>query len=66
MKLKIFLVKSRNSIKKAGLEELEANVNEWLADHSDITIEHTNTLGGPNLGWSLTALAVWYTDTRTP
>lgn len=62
MKLKIFLVKSRNSIKKAGLEKLEANVNEWLTDHPDITIENTNTLGRPNLGWSLTALAVWYTE----
>jgi hypothetical protein len=62
MRLKIFVVKSGNSIKKAGLEALEVDVNEWLAVHPDITIENTHTLGGPNLGWNLTALAVWYTE----
>ena len=46
-KLKIFLVKSGNSIKKAGLADLEADVNEWLVDHPNITIDHTHTLGGP-------------------
>jgi hypothetical protein len=62
VKLKIFVVKSGNSIKKAGLEELETNVNVWLAEHPDVAIENTHTLGGPNLGWNLTALAVWYTE----
>ena len=62
MKLKIFLVKSGNSVKKARLADLEADVNEWLVEHPNITIENTHSLGGPNLGWNLTALAVWYTD----
>ena len=62
MKLKIFLVKSGNSVKKAGLADLDADVNQWLVDHLNITIDHTHTLGGPNLGWNLTALAVWYTE----
>lgn len=62
MKLKIFLVKSGNSVKKAGLADLEADVNEWLVEHPNITVENAHSLGGPNLGWNLTALAVWYTD----
>ena len=62
MKLKIFLIKSGNSVKKAGLGDLEADVNQWLAEHPDITIENSHTLGGPNLGWNLTSLAVWYTE----
>ena len=62
MKLKIFLVKSGNSVKKAGLAGLEADVNEWLVEHPNITVENTHSLGGPNLGWNLTSLAVWYTE----
>jgi hypothetical protein len=62
VKLKIFAVKSGNSVKKAGFETLEVNVNEWLADHPGISIEHTNDLAQPNLGWGQTALAVWYTE----
>ena len=62
MKLKILTVKSGNSVKKARFDTLEANVNEWLADHPDITIEHTHLLAQPNLGWGQTALAVWYTE----
>lgn len=62
VQLKTFVVKSGNSIKKAGLVELEAEVNEWLADHPNITIENTHTLGWPNIARSLTALAVWYTE----
>ena len=62
MKFKIFLVRSRSSIKKSGMEELEASVNEWLTDHPDITIENAHSLGGPNVGWDLAALAVWYTE----
>ena len=62
MKMKTFVVKSGNSVKKTGLAELEANVNEWLADHPDITIEHICDIGQPNLGWNHTALAVWYSE----
>jgi hypothetical protein len=62
MRLKIFTVKSGNSTKKNGFGHLEANVNKWLFDHPDITIEHTHDLAQPNLGWGHTALAVWYTE----
>jgi hypothetical protein len=62
MKLKIFLVKSGNSTKKTGMGELEASVNEWLADHPNIAIEHTHDIGQPNLGWNHTALAIWYSE----
>ncbi len=62
MRLKVFTVKSGNSVKKAGFEKLEANVNDWLVDHPDITIEHTHDLAQPNLGWGQTTLAVWYTE----
>ncbi len=55
-------MKSGNSVKKAGFEKLEANVNDWLVDHPDITIEHTHDLAQPNLGWGQTTLAVWYTE----
>ena len=61
--MKIFTVKSGNSVKKAGFEKPEANVNEWPVDHSNITIEHTHDLAQPNLGWSQTAFAVWHTET---
>jgi hypothetical protein len=37
-------------------------VNEWLADHPDITVEYTHDLVQPNLGWGQTALAVWYKE----
>jgi hypothetical protein len=60
MKLKIFSVKSGNW--KPKFEILEASVNEWLADHPNIVIEHTNGLTQPNLTWSHLAVAVWYTD----
>lgn len=62
MKLKIFVVKSGNSVKKTNLAQLEADVNEWLVDHPDITIEHTNDIAQPNLGWSHTAIALWYAE----
>ena len=62
MRLKIFAVKSGNSVKKARFEALETNVNEWLADHPDITIDHIHVLTRPNLGWGQTALAVWYSE----
>jgi len=62
MKLKIFVVKSGNSVKKTGLAQLEADVNEWLVDHPEIAIEHVSDIGQPNLGWNHTALAVWYSE----
>lgn len=62
MRLKVFTVKSGNSAKKTAFDKLEASVNEWLVDHPEITIEHTHDLAQPNLGWSHTALAVWYTE----
>lgn len=62
MKLRIFIVKSGNSVKRSGLAELEANVNEWLADQSSIVIEHTNYMGHPNIGWGHTAMALWYSE----
>jgi hypothetical protein len=62
MKMKTFIVKSGNSKKRTGMAELEANVNEWLADHPNIVIDHTHNLAQPNLAWSHTALAIWYTE----
>lgn len=50
MTLKIFSVKSANSLKKSGFDALETSVNEWLGDHPDATIEHTHDLAQPNLG----------------
>ncbi|MCH8984747.1 MAG: hypothetical protein IH943_11725 [Acidobacteria bacterium] len=60
MKLKLFSVKSGNM--KTQFDSLEANVNEWLAEHPNIVIENTNDLSQPNAAWSHIALAVWYTE----
>ncbi len=60
MKLKLFSVKSGNM--KPKFDTLEANANEWLADHPNIVIEHTNDVSQPNIGWSHLALAIWYTE----
>jgi len=60
MKLKLFSVQSGN--RKPKFDSLEANVNEWLADHPNIVIENTNFLSQPNAAWSHLALAVWYTE----
>ncbi len=62
MRLKVFSVKSGNSVKKSGFGTLEAKVNEWLIDHPEVTIEDTHALSQPNLGWGQTALAIWYTE----
>ena len=60
MKLKLFSVQSGN--RKTKFDALEANVNQWLADHPNIVIESTNFLSQPNVNWSHLALAVWYTE----
>jgi hypothetical protein len=58
--MKLFSVKSGN--RKTEFDTLEADVNEWLADHPDIVINHTNDLSQPNVSWSHLALVVWYTE----
>ena len=60
MKLKIFSVQSGN--RKPAFESLEASVNDWLADHPDVVIDHVNDVSQPNINWSHIAMAVWYTD----
>ena len=60
MKLQIFSAKSGN--RKPEFENLEASVNEWLADHPNVVIENVNDLSQPNMSWSQHAAAVWYTD----
>ena len=59
-KLRLFSVNSSN--RKTNLDALETNVNEWLAEHPDIVIEHTNDISQPNANWLHLALAVWYTE----
>jgi hypothetical protein len=60
VKLKLFSVKSGN--RRPSFDDLEAEVNSWLADNPDILIEHTSFLSQPNLQWSHLALAVWYAE----
>lgn len=60
MKLKIFSTNSGN--RKPKFQDLEAIVNEWLADHPNVAIENVNDLSQPNINWSHLALAVWYTE----
>ena len=50
VKLKLFSVQSGN--RKTQFDALEANVNQWLADHPNILIENTNDLSQPNMNWS--------------
>lgn len=60
MKLKLFSEKTGNM--KPRLDSLEESVNEWLAEHPNIVIEHTHELAQPNAGWSHIGLAVWYSE----
>ncbi len=45
--------------RKPKFGALDADVNEWLADHPNVDIESTNDLTQPSVGWSHLALAVW-------
>lgn len=60
MKLKLFTAQSGN--RKPKFDDLESEVNAWLAEHPGIVVEHTNFLTQPNLQWSHLALAVWYSE----
>ena len=60
MKLKIFSAKSGKRVPAFG--SLESQINAWLADHPNISIEHTDDLSQPNMNWAHLALAVWYTE----
>lgn len=60
MKMKVFSATSGN--RKARFDDLETEVNAWLAEHPNIVIEHTNDLSQPNASWSHLALAVWYRE----
>ena len=60
MRLKLFTVESSN--RKPSFEDLEASVNEWLADHPDIVAENTHGVAQPNVSWGHLAIAVWYRE----
>lgn len=60
MQFKIFSIKTGNI--KAQFESLEDSVNEWLAHHPEIVIEHTQDLSHPNAGWSHLSLGIWYRE----
>jgi hypothetical protein len=60
MQFKIFSIKTGNI--KAQFETLESHVNEWLVDHPNIVIEHTQELSQPNAGWSHLSIGVWYSE----
>ena len=60
MRLKLFTVATGN--RKLKFEDLEANVNEWLADHPEVVVENTHPVGQPNIGWGHLTMAVWYTE----
>jgi len=36
---------------KPSFDDLEARVNEWMAQHPDIVAENTHTIAQPNVGW---------------
>ncbi|MGI9607321.1 MAG: hypothetical protein ACR2P0_14390 [Acidimicrobiales bacterium] len=61
MKMKLFSMEARN--RKPGFDQLEADVNAWLADNPKLVIEHTNEITAPNAAWSHAGLAVWYSET---
>lgn len=56
MKVKLF------TASKKHFENLEASVNEWLADHPGVEIESVHRLSQPTFGWGHLAVAVWYSE----
>ena len=42
--------------------DLENEINSWLAEHSEITIEPTHRLSQPTLRRRELAVAVWYSE----
>ena len=60
MQFKIFSIKTGNM--KAQFDSLEGQVNEWLAEHPDVVIEHTQDLSQPNAAWSHLSIAMWYSE----
>jgi len=57
MKFKLFTV-----AKGKHFEVLEADVNNWLADHPNAQITLAHRLSQPGFGWGHLAVAVWYTE----
>lgn len=60
MKLKLFSMQARN--RKPGFDAFEADVNDWLTDHPNSVIEHTNDLSQPSAVWSHLTLVVWHSE----
>ena len=42
--------------------DLEDEINSWLAEHPEITIEPAHRLSQPTLGRGERAVAVWYSE----
>ena len=40
----------------------ENEINSWLAEHPEITIEPTHRLSRPTLGWGELAVAIRYSE----
>ena len=44
-------------------EDLESDINTWLADHPDIEVTYAHRLSQPTFGWGELAVALWYRET---
>ena len=62
MKVKLFTVGGSWGKDETRFATLESDVNAWLAEHPDITVEYAHRLSQPTFGWGQLAVAVWYSE----
>lgn len=60
LKFKVFSSSSGWGKPATQFEELEEQVNSWLADHTDVSLDQAHMLSQPTFGWGQLAVAVWY------
>ncbi len=43
-------------------EDLEQDINSWLAEHPEARVAFAHRLSQPTFGWGELGLALWYED----
>ncbi len=62
MQVKLFVQSTGKGKPADRFGALESQINRWLNDHPNVTVEHTHRLSQPTFGWGQLALAVWYAN----
>ena len=62
MKVKLFRRDGTKGKPAERFSDLEDQINSWLAEHPEITIDNTHRLSQPTFGWGELAVAVWYSE----